>query len=154
MQYVHYRKKDGSYEKSEKKVLVFKITWCIAAFCTGASGVSFCRNGDLVLRKFHEEVIVDGLGHVFERGRFDVNNELKEVAQQVDGDGYSNVYVHFSSQFIPYIYRSGMKAATLQWAGILGSFYILAETVDHLTGDKDKNSILHTQPPSKQENRD
>ena len=46
MEYVHYRKKDGSYEKSEKKVLVFGITWCIVAFCTGASGVSFCRNGN------------------------------------------------------------------------------------------------------------
>ena len=47
-----------------------------------------------------------------------------------------------------------MKVATLQWAGILGSWYLLAETCDHLTGDKEKNSILHTQPASKQENRD
>ena len=47
-----------------------------------------------------------------------------------------------------------MKVVTLQCAGILGSFYILAETCDHLTGDKEKNSILHTQPASKQENRD
>jgi hypothetical protein len=153
MEYVHYRKKDGSYEKSEKKVLVFGITWCIVAFCTGASGVSFCRNGDLVLRKFHEEVIVDGLGHVFQRVRFDGNDELRELAQQVH-TGYYSVTVYFSSQFIPYIYKSEMKVATLQWAGILGSFYILAETVDHLTGDKEKNSILHTQPASKQENRD
>ena len=47
-----------------------------------------------------------------------------------------------------------MRVATLQWAGILGSFYILAETCDHLTGDKENNSILCTQPASKQENRD
>ena len=40
----------------------------------------------------------------------------------------------------------------LQWAGILGSWYLLDETMDHLTGDKEKNSILHTQPASKQEN--
>ena len=45
-----------------------------------------------------------------------------------------------------------MKVATLQWAGILGSFYILAETSDHLIGDKKKNSILDTQPASKREN--
>ena len=153
MEYVHYRKKDGSYEKSEKKVLVFGITWCIVAFCTGASGVSFCRNGDLVLRKFHEEVIVDGLGHVFQRVRFDGNDELRELAQKVD-TGYYSVPVYFSSQFIPYIYKSEMRVATLQWAGILGSFYILAETCDHLKGDKEKNSILHTQPASKKENRD
>ena len=93
----------------------------------------------MVLRKFREEVFVDGFGHVFTRGQFDVNDELREVAPKVDGDGYSSVTVYFSSQFIPYIYKSTMKVATLQWAGILGSFYILAETCDHLTGDKDKN---------------
>ena len=58
----------------------------------------------------------------------------------------------FSSQFIPYIYKLGARVATLQWAGILGSWYLLDRTVHHLTGDKDKNSILHTQPASKQEN--
>ena len=47
-----------------------------------------------------------------------------------------------------------MKVATLQWAGILGSFYILAETCDHLTMDKTKNGILYTQPASKKENND
>ena len=48
-----------------------------------------------------------------------------------------------------------MRVSTLQWAGILGSFYILAETCDHLTGEKDKkNSILYTQPASKKENVD
>ena len=48
-----------------------------------------------------------------------------------------------------------MKVVTLQCAGILGSFYILAETCNHLTGEKDKkNSILHTQPASKKENMD
>ena len=47
-----------------------------------------------------------------------------------------------------------MKVATLQWAGILGSFYILAETCDHLTKNTTKNGILYTQPASKQENRD
>ena len=48
--------------------LVFKITWCIVAFCTGASGKFYCRNGDLVLRKLDCEEFVDGLGHVFDRG--------------------------------------------------------------------------------------
>ena len=47
-----------------------------------------------------------------------------------------------------------MKVATLQWAGILGSFYILAETCDHLTMDRTQNGILHTQPASKKENND
>ena len=154
MEYVHYKEKDGSYTKSPKKVLVFGITWCIAAFCTGASGLSYCRNGDLVLRKFHEEVLVDGRGRVFNSGRFDSKVELREVTKQVDGDGYSLVPVHFSSQFIPYIYRSNMRVATLQWAGILGSWYLLDETCDHLTGDKTQNGILHTQPASKQENID
>ena len=49
MQYVHHRNEDGSYNKSQKEILVFKITWYIIVFCTGASGVSFCRNGDLVM---------------------------------------------------------------------------------------------------------
>ena len=40
----------------------------------------------------------------------------------------STVNVPFSSQFIPYMYDSTMKVATFQWAGILGSLYILAET--------------------------
>ena len=153
-QYVHCKNVDGIYTKSSKKILVFGITWCIAAFCTGASGVSFCRNGDLVLRKFREEVFVDGFGSVFTRGAFDVKDELREVSQQVDSEGYHNVKVHFSSQFIPYIYKSTMKVATLQWAGILGSFYILAETCDHLTKNTTQNGILYTQPASKQENRD
>ena len=134
-------------------ILVFGITWCIIVFCTGASGNLFCWNGDLVLRKFCEEVIVDGLGHVFERGPFDANVELREVPQQVI-DGYYRVPVHFSSQFIPYIYRSNMRVATLQWAGILGSWYLLDETMDHLTGDTTQNCILHTQPASKQANID
>ena len=100
-------------------------------------------------------LFVDGLGHVFERGPFDANVELREVAQQVENDGYYYVPVHFSSQFIPYIYKSTMRVATLQWAGILGSWYLLDETMDHLTGDRDKNSsILHTQPASKKENID
>ena len=47
-----------------------------------------------------------------------------------------------------------MKVATLQWAGILGSFYILAETCDHLSGNKKQNGILDTQPTSKKENND
>ena len=47
-----------------------------------------------------------------------------------------------------------MKVATLQWAGILGSFYILVETCDHLTGNKKQNDTLHTQPASKKENND
>ena len=85
---------------------------------------------------------------------FDSNVELMEVAQQVAEDVYYTVAVNFSSQFIPYIYELSMQVATLQWAGTLGSFYILAETCDHLTGDKDKNSILHTQPASKRENID
>ena len=117
MEYVHYRKKDGSYEKSEKKVLVFGITWCIAAFCTGASGLSYCRNGDLVLRKFHEEVLVDGRGRVFNSGRFDSKVELREVPQQMDGDGYHNVNIYFNSQFIPYIYDSAMKVASYSPVG-------------------------------------
>ena len=135
MQHVHYREKDGSYTKSRQKVLVFGIPWCIIVFCTGASGNSYCLNGDLVLHKFNCTIYVDGLGRVFNRGPFDVNDELKEVAQYVSGDGYSSVNVSFSSQFIPYIYLSSMQVATLQWAGILGSFYILAETCDHLTGN-------------------
>ena len=65
-----------------------------------------------------------------------------------------DVPVHFSSQFIPYIYKSTMRVATLQWAGILGSWYLLDETCDHLTGIKKQNGILHTQPASKQENID
>ena len=67
MQYVHHRNKDDSYTKSQKEILVFEITWCIVAFCTGASGNLFCRNGDLVLRKLDCEEFVDGLGHVFDR---------------------------------------------------------------------------------------
>ena len=47
-----------------------------------------------------------------------------------------------------------MRVATLQWAGILGSWYLLDETMDHLKGDKTQNCILHTQPASKQENID
>ena len=49
-----------------------------------------------------------------------------------------------------------MQVATLQWAGILGSWYLLDETVlvDHLTGNKTQNGILHTQPASKKENID
>ena len=47
-----------------------------------------------------------------------------------------------------------MWVATLQWAGILGSWYLLDETVDHLTGNKTQNGILHTQPASKKENMD
>ena len=154
MQHVHYREKDGSYTKSPKKVLVFGITWCIIVFCTGASGNSFCWNGDLVLHKFNGTKFVDGLGHVFDRGQFDVNVELREVPQKLSDDGYYSVNVYFSSQFIPYIYRSAMQVATLQWAGILGSWYLLDETCDHLTGDKTQNGILHTQPASKQENID
>ena len=64
MEYVHYRKKDGSYTKRQSKILVFKITWFIMAFRTGASGNSYCRNGDLVLQKFSCSIFVDGLGHV------------------------------------------------------------------------------------------
>ena len=48
-----------------------------------------------------------------------------------------------------------MQVATLhQWAGILGSWHLLDETVDHLTGNKTQNGILHTQPASKKENID
>ena len=47
-----------------------------------------------------------------------------------------------------------MKVATLQWAGILGSFYILAETCDHFSGNKKRNGICDTQPASKKENTD
>ena len=83
-----------------------------------------------------------------------MNDELKEVPQQVSPEGYYFVNVSFSSQFIPYTYQSTMRVATLQWAGILGSWYLLDETCDHLTADKDNNSILHTQPASKQENID
>ena len=56
MQHVHYREKDGSYTKSRQKVLVFGIPWCIIVFCTGASGVSFCWNDDLVLQKFDRTI--------------------------------------------------------------------------------------------------
>ena len=57
-----------------------------------------------------------------------MNDELREVPQQVDQYGYSSVPVHFSSQFIPYMYDSTMKVATpLQWAGILGSCMIFVE---------------------------
>ena len=45
-----------------------------------------------------------------------------------------------------------MRVATLQWAGILGSWYLLDETMDHLTGDTTQNCILHTQPASKKGN--
>ena len=83
---------------------------------------------------------------------FDSKVELREMTPTVSGDGYSYVFVHFSSQFIPYIYQSRMQVATLQWAGILGSWYLLDETCDHLTGNKKQNGILHTQPASKQEN--
>ena len=130
------------------------MSWCIIIFCTGASGVSYCWNGDLVLHKFNGTIFVDGFGHVFTRGAFDVKDELREVPQQVDGEGYHYVHVSFSSQFIPYIYESNMQVATLQWAGILGSWYLLDETCDHLTGIKKQNSILHTQPASKKENID
>ena len=47
-----------------------------------------------------------------------------------------------------------MQVATLQWAGILGSWYLLDEMVDHLTGNKTQNDILHNQPASKKENID
>ena len=94
------------------KILVFnKIVWCIVAFCTGASGVSYCQNDDLVIRKFDCEIIVDGWGCVFDRGQYDSNAELEEVAQE-SKDGYYSVKVYFSSQFIPYIYQSTMKVAT------------------------------------------
>lgn len=33
-------------------------------------------------------------------------NKLKELTQRVGGDGYYSVNVHFSSQFVPYIYQS------------------------------------------------
>ena len=121
------------------------------AFCTGASGNLFCRNGDLVLRKFYLEEFVDCLGHVFDRGQFDANVELREVPKHLSLDGYYSVPVHFSSQFIPYMYDSTMKASTLQWVGILGSWYLLDETCDHLTGNKKQNGILHTQPASKKQ---
>ena len=157
MEYVYYRNKDGSqsYQKQHQD-LVFKIIWCIiVVFCTGASGNSFCWNDNLVLHKFNRNIYVDGLGHVFDRGLFDVNDEMKEVVQYLSDDGYYSFHVYFSSQFIPYIYKSGMRVGTLQWAGILGSWYLLDETMDHLTGDRDKNSsILHTQPASKKENID
>ena len=131
------------------------MSWCIIIFCTGASGVSYCWNGDLVLRKFDHTIFVDGLGHVLDRGQFDVNDELKEVAQQVSNkDGYYFVPVSFSSQCIPYIYKSTLQVATLQWSGILGSLYILAEKCDHLTAIQSENGICHTQPASKKENID
>ena len=48
-----------------------------------------------------------------------------------------------------------MQVATLhQWARILGSWHLLDETVDHLTGNKTRNGILHTRPASKKENID
>ena len=96
MEYVHYRKKGGSYTKRQSKILVFKITWCIVAFCTGASGNSYCRNGDLVLRNFNCSIFVDGLGHVFGRGHFDSSVELREVRQILSEDGYYSVNVFFS----------------------------------------------------------
>ena len=73
------------------------------AFCTG---VSYCRNGDLVLRKVDCEIIIDCWGHVFDRGQFDSNDELKEVAQQESKDGYYFVNVNCSSQFIHYIFMN------------------------------------------------
>ena len=33
-------------------------------------------------------------------------NKLKGLTQQVGGDGYYSVNVHFSSQSVPYIYQS------------------------------------------------
>lgn len=93
---------------TKSKILVFKISWCIIVFCSGASGNSFGWNGDLVLHKFNRNIYVDGLGHMFDRGQFDVNAELREVPQQVSEDGYYFVTVSFSSQFIPYIYDSTM----------------------------------------------
>ena len=100
MEYVLNRNKDGSYIKSKTKIIVFKITWFIAAFCTGASGVSFCWNGDLVICKLDCEILVNCRDRMFDRGQFDVNVELREVAQQVSPDGYAYVPVSFSSQFI------------------------------------------------------
>ena len=117
MQYVHHRNKDGSYTKSQKEILAFKITWYIVAFCTGASGMSFCRNRDLVIRKFDRKVLVDGKDRVFNRGQFDSKVELREVPQQMDGDGYHNVNIYFNSQFIPYIYDSAMKVASYSPVG-------------------------------------
>ena len=87
----------------------------------------------MVLRKFDRTIFVDGLGHVFDRGQFDVNDELKEVAKKVEEDGYYSVNIYFSPQFILYIYKSIMQVATLQWPGILGLWYLLDETI---TGKK------------------
>ena len=75
---------------------------------------------------------------MFDKGAFNENDDLKEVAQSLSNDGYNSVSVQYSSQFIHYIYDSTMKVATLQWAGILGSWYLLDKTVNHLTGEKDK----------------
>ena len=97
MEYVRYsyREKDGSYSytKRQSKILVFKITWRIVAFCTGASGNSYYWNGDLVLWKFNCSIFVDGLGHVFDRGHFDSSVELREVRQILSEDGYYSVNV-------------------------------------------------------------
>ena len=88
----------------------------------------------MVLRKFDRTIFVDGLGHVFDRGQFDVNDELKEVAKKVEEDGYYSVNIYyFNPQFILYIYKSIMQVATLQWTGILGLWYLLDETI---TGKK------------------
>ena len=101
MQHVHYKEKDGSYTKSPKKVLVFGIPWCIIVFCTGASGVSYCWNGDLVLHKFNGTIFVDGLGHVFDRGHFDSSVELREVRQILSEDGYYSVNIFSAHSVFP-----------------------------------------------------
>ncbi|GMI22832.1 hypothetical protein TeGR_g13730, partial [Tetraparma gracilis] len=130
--------------------ILYPSTSCLCAFCTGAAGSSFCHLGDLVRRQFDRTFWVDGRGRVFSREAGD-EGELKERAATY-AKGYANVTATFSSNFIPLPYKSEMKLATLQWAGVMGPSFILSETCDHLVEDKNKNGIADTQPVDKAEN--
>ncbi|GMH61150.1 hypothetical protein TrRE_jg6597, partial [Triparma retinervis] len=120
-------------------------------FCTGAAGKSFCHLGDIVLRTFDRTLYVDGHGRVFARGPYDKGN-LRELEVAWDNEGYANVAVFFATNFIPLPYKSKIRLATLQWAGVFGDRFILHETVDHLEEKKFENGIADTQPASKAEN--
>ncbi|GMI42557.1 hypothetical protein TeGR_g5580 [Tetraparma gracilis] len=132
-------------------LVIYPSNSCLCAFCTGAAGVSFCHLGDLVNRRYDRTIWVDGRGRVFSQGKYDAD-EFKEIAATYDGEGYANVAVTFSSNFVPLPYRSSMKLATLQWAGVMGPSFILSETCDHLVANKTKNGIADTQPVDKAEN--
>ena len=125
--------------------VLYPADWCVAPFCTGAAGNSFCHLGDLVLRQFDRTIWVDGWGRAFCRGPYD-EGDLEEMAVQRSPDGYATVNVSFSSNFVGLPYTSTMRLATLQWAGVMGPSFILSETCDHLVGVSGASTLLSLSP--------